>query len=416
MVQIQRETSIRAGETIIIRIPDDQIDKNAFLTIQHEKPHFLLPFTTKQVDNEIVMTYTLEKAVKLSFRLGGIDRRNHIDAFIDLLKVLVEDCDDWFMKFNSFVLETDYLYEAEGNIKLLYVPTITPYSGLSQLNQLVSDLFRACKMNDLNLENRILREMQDFQPAQMLRSLREYGQSAKAPIASPVPPEASALPPVASPAQPKVAAPNAVPPTPTPAPAAHIVSTPPSDEPKHSGDIQIQFTSPTKDKGKKKEGKEKKANSLFGGFGKKKTPETIEPTPHMPNALPSMAPTAGMDSDVTEIVGNETQQARFIYIGTQSHDRCIPLAIGASQVFTIGRVDATVGRKQCDFEFHNKTHAVSRRHAAVERKEDGYYITDLGSSAGTYQNNQRLMAGSYRIQEGDKISFGNAGADYLFHE
>lgn len=427
MVQIQRETSIRAGEKIVIHIPEDQIDKNAFLTIQHEKPHFLLPFTNKQVDDEMVLTYTLGKAVKLSFQLGSIDSRNHIDVFLDLLKVLVEECDDWFMKYDSFVLDLDYIYQEEGKLKLLYVPTVTPYAGMRQLSDLVAEIFRRCKMNDMSLENRILREMQDFQPVQMLRTLREYDKGSAPCVSTTVPvqgqsvPVASAVPvapvrPVASvaPVAPpvvKVAAPVVV------APVAPVAGIP--------GDIQIQMATPAKEKTKKKEAKEKKESKekkgLFGGLGKKKeTAPDVQPSVPQASfaapAMPAVMPAVQSAGDVTEIAGEEMQCARLVYIGNQGHDRTISLDMAVSQSFTVGRVDANAGRKQCDFEFPNKTRAVSRRHAALERKADGYYITDLGSSAGTYHNNQRLLSGAYRIQEGDKISFGNAGADYLFYE
>ena len=46
-------------------------------------------------------------------------------------------------------------------------------------------------------------------------------------------------------------------------------------------------------------------------------------------------------------------------------------------MFTIGRFDANIGKKQSSFEFDKKTRAVSRRHAVIERDTDGYKIIDL---------------------------------------
>ena len=94
----------------------------------------------------------------------------------------------------------------------------------------------------------------------------------------------------------------------------------------------------------------------------------------------------------------------------------IPLIIG-TEPFIIGRHDNGVDQKLCDFEFRYNTIAVSRRHAAIERLINGYAIVDLNSSAGTFINGNRIITGEqYLIIQGDIVSFGNAGADYIFEE
>jgi len=88
-----------------------------------------------------------------------------------------------------------------------------------------------------------------------------------------------------------------------------------------------------------------------------------------------------------------------------------------SQPFIIGRFDISIGRKQGDFEFEKNTKAVSRRHAAIERTVRGTIVTDLISRAGTFINGQRISPGEpYLLKDGDHLSFGNAGADYIFEE
>jgi len=87
------------------------------------------------------------------------------------------------------------------------------------------------------------------------------------------------------------------------------------------------------------------------------------------------------------------------------------------QPFIIGRFDISVGKKQSDFEFEKKTKAVSRRHAAIEHTARGVVLTDLNSRAGTFVNGHKINPGeAYLLKDEDHISFGNAGADYIFEE
>ena len=50
---------------------------------------------------------------------------------------------------------------------------------------------------------------------------------------------------------------------------------------------------------------------------------------------------------------------------------------------------------------------LSRRHAEVEQRIDGFYIVDLGSTNGTFLNGQRVN-GEQRLADGDLISLGDS--------
>jgi len=106
--------------------------------------------------------------------------------------------------------------------------------------------------------------------------------------------------------------------------------------------------------------------------------------------------------------------ARFRLLRNNNLPNIIPL-IFKEQSFTIGRFDINIGRKQCDFEFDRATKAVSRRHAVIEQLAPGFAITDLNSTAGTFVNGEIIPAGNQcLIKDGDRVSFGTAGADYVF--
>ncbi len=50
--------------------------------------------------------------------------------------------------------------------------------------------------------------------------------------------------------------------------------------------------------------------------------------------------------------------------------------------------------------------SVSRQHATIERREDGYYLVDKNSSNGTYANGKRISA--QKLNHNDKVNFGSA--------
>ena len=92
----------------------------------------------------------------------------------------------------------------------------------------------------------------------------------------------------------------------------------------------------------------------------------------------------------------------------------IPLMLHGRPFF-IGRFDAGVGYKQCDFEFEKAIKDISRRHASIMRTARGYTVIDLNSRTGTFVNGKRMTPGkSCLIQPGDLVSFGSAGAEYVF--
>ena len=81
--------------------------------------------------------------------------------------------------------------------------------------------------------------------------------------------------------------------------------------------------------------------------------------------------------------------------------RPLPLQFprGSAEQFSIGR-DAG-----CDLAIADMT--VSRRHATLERTEDGWLLTDLESTNGTRVNGWRVR-GKVSVTPGDLVSFGNS--------
>lgn len=73
--------------------------------------------------------------------------------------------------------------------------------------------------------------------------------------------------------------------------------------------------------------------------------------------------------------------------------------------YTLGDQPVVIGRTE-DCQIHNPDQSVSRCHARIECREDGrYWVTDLGSTNGTFVNHALQRGGV--IKDGDYLRVGN---------
>lgn len=406
---------------LVIRFPEEDLDKKALYTIQADQPAFLVPFRYRCVDGEAECTYQLGSRVKLLYHCSSKSPGELTSFWEKLLQPLL-DCSDWFLKPFSFVLDIQYLYIGRdgGTVSYIYVPSKRDCADMETLREMAAALAEKNPSTDANLEVKVLRAiMQDFQPRSFLQLLRKNQPAtlAKSLVSPQVltdapPPEMRQQPqPAAAPAEQKQPAPD-------------------------SGDIVIDLSGkkpPKKSKlfgGKEKEKKEKKPKKQKqegGLFGKKKAIKEEKEIilgaaagqVHKPAAPYPPIPSAPTQvSDDTEDGVTTMDDTFFRLVGDQRLPRDIPVALNPGEMFTIGRFDVTVGRRQSSFEFDSKTKAISRHHAAVERKPDGSYtVTDLDSTAGTFVDGERLMPNvPHPLTQGSRVSFGTAGADYIWEE
>ena len=464
MYEIQSKVDFQAGTALTVRIPEEEIDKKALYTILAEKPDFVLPFRHRAIDGQVEFIYQAGSRSRIAYVSGSRSPGEYADLWVGLLQPLI-DCGDWFMDPYSFVLKHEYIYcDKNGkSISFVYIPSTRACSDHSALKSMVTVIARQNHVTDVNLENEVVWAIQDFNPSEFLRMIKPYKSGAAQPSKTEQPAPAV----TAAPIIPEI--PVTENKTDKTDKIEKIDKTDKPDkidktENKTSGtqnaadDIAIDFSfadmtgggktpkeeKPREEKSKDEKQKEEKPKAgLFGSNKKEKNglpgskkpqheafiqdddaepepPELSEPSRNiiLPAAVLRESPDPDdAGSDATEFDSNETDDPKFRYAGGGEHPKVIKITVEEGGIFTIGRFDASVGVKQCGFEFDKKTKAVSRRHAAVERGAGGYSIVDLDSAAGTFINGQKLPPNApFDLSNGCRVSFGYSGADYIWEE
>jgi hypothetical protein len=139
------------------------------------------------------------------------------------------------------------------------------------------------------------------------------------------------------------------------------------------------------------------------------TPGTVAPhPPHPPHPprrrgaapFPPVGPSAGPSAQQPNLA-RRLHAALDRWLRPPAPRRPLPLQFprGSGTFFSIGRND------RCDLAIADMT--VSRVHARLERADDGWLLTDLGSTNGTRVNGW-LVRENVPVSAGDLVSFGKA--------
>lgn len=120
------------------------------------------------------------------------------------------------------------------------------------------------------------------------------------------------------------------------------------------------------------------------------------------------------DTDYEDVV-SKLGPAKFghrmnLVIGVGKDARTLSFASNEIESLVIGREDPDTGeRPEIDLtDFGAVEKGVSRRHAAIIRKDDSLQIVDRDSPNGTFLNGQRLVANQSRVlRDGDDIRLGH---------
>jgi len=336
--EIQSRSDFITGSYLVIRIPENEIDKHALHTIQEDCPDFIIPFHYKSIDGNIEFIYKVGTLCKLQYFSSVLTPGEYTRLWQGLLKPLLM-CEDWFMNPGSFVINADYLYydKEKSAVRYVYIPSTYVCSGNDAFYEMAAEVSKTITVSDAVLENKVLRAIiKDFNPLEFLKMLNDH----------------------------------------------------------NAEGLELQKTAPLNNN------IEKQKNSVST------TEAVINDASY------------GFDSGVLEV--NESASAiserpGLRCIGKTHLPTRIEVLIKEGEIFTIGRNDAAIGKRQSNFEFDKKTKAVSRRHAVIERGSDGYRIIDLSSSAGTFVNDKKVPPNTpINLETGSNVSFGNSGVNYIW--
>ncbi len=86
---------------------------------------------------------------------------------------------------------------------------------------------------------------------------------------------------------------------------------------------------------------------------------------------------------------------------------------GRDQVFPLSKAEIVIGRKSdADVIVPASQHHVSRLHAKIVATDHGHHLSDLGSTYGTFVNDQRID--THILRHGDRIAFGANDLEYQY--
>lgn len=418
-----------------------QLDEIVIKVVKQDCPEFLIPFRIVEINDSMSLRYKLTDMIALEYT----DRTLHKAKFIRLYKNLLAPFmkgNDWFLDYHNLCIDSKYIFLDKMNTlaHFIYIPEHSCRNTDEEILQFFKDTFVQITItDDASFQVRLFQYFTkaDVTLSDLYRMIseedRKLGSAEKVPAAdvsrASVQNKASGdgHPLVnGNPARPKL---NVK--TDTVQEKIEPASQALSDS--HDGEDEVMQAlfgnnkKKEKEKGKsQKKEKERKAAG-FGFFGKKneqsggrKAEENYqkEQKPFSSGAdsansinpfeesLPMYMPD---ENDKTEIISDGFHLKPYLELIESSLTGAlsrIELDFN-NRYITIGR--SSSDESQPDVAFSREFTQISRRHARIEKREDSYYVIDLGSTNHTVLNGQILMPNQpYQLTDGGELAFSDS--------
>lgn len=424
------------------------LDEIAVKVVKQDAPDFLLPVKMININDSMEIRYEIGDGIRLSY----IDETMSKKEFLTLLENMIrpfKNCDDWFLDYHHFYLNSDYIIKGKNCMDVRYVyrfdhdyiqddQSILAFFGefilkinLSDDPEYILNLYRRTKeknttlmmlldyiaQENINEKEYPLEEKPQkkttISVAEIKESISNNLENKKIELKGEIKSEAREFEKV-----------------------VHKASSEFGKEDVKGDLIDHLFGEETEKKPKKKEknaSAEKCNRGLLGGlFGTKKTAsdknkengadeknfvrniseernqkELVSDSEKMGNSYMSDA-TIGDETVIENMEIKESSADKLILQLEDDHGFHCPkyIEIDLHRGYaTLGRYDKA-GNAQADYNFDASLSFISRRHCRIEKKNGQVVVIDLGSGNGTLVNEVALAANMpWPIHSGDKITF-----------
>lgn len=420
-----------------------ECDEIACSALKLECPDFILPLAFDNSTTVTTMRYSVpDNCMSVADYEGQFDISTVIRFYHHILEIL-EICGDWYLLPSGFTFEEKHVYldQAGETIHLMYIPDAAEKFNEQDIKHLFVSLLEKCNESSggniqLQLYKYFYRpkfSIGEFEEMveKYLKMLESQPQEETVAIKAPV----QVAEKTAEKEEVKEEVKEKEKPLPQPEPshdqetAQRSYYVPKSNRSQLSQEeieemvksiysgrtVEEAVVGPIKQP-EEQDGKEEQKTSVDGA----KVPEAVAAGKKknlfdnvFPVAKPAR-PSEGNESGHYAVMKSISTHARY--------DLPKQIAVNLNNgAFVIGRASRTGEPTGANYEFSAEITPISRIHAQIAKKEEKYYIEDLGSSNGTFLNGTKLEANKpYVIEDGDKIAFAIAysknSIEYAFVE
>lgn len=365
----------------------EALDEVACSVLKNESPDYLLPLRwnaeEKTIEYQLGVEWECMKNYKNSLKI------NQVIRLYDQIIKAWKDCEDYFLCPEGLYMDTNYVYIDEQGFRMqfMYIPELHQEVNWQKVRELMLSILDKCEeTSGEHYQVQLYKAL--YKSEFKFEAIKEIVAEIKRKMAA----EAwHGIDEESYPFNEKM-------------PSEHVIKVEEESEFKEEKEQESERITPAKRLQKEIE------QLVHTVYHNDKENETVEVKPlRTPEqmVIDSMARKA----PVLKCVNNETRYN-------------LPKQIEIPQdtnSFLIGRATKNGEGEKADFEFGIAVTPISRLHAQITKRDDRYYIQDLGSSNGTYLNGMRLDSkADYLLNDGDRVAFAIAysknSIEYVFEK